>query len=180
MAMLLDALGIRSRLKKGNQNYVASWLIHLDTNEELRQYLADNGQSPYAVVITCSDSRVNPEACFSAGLGELFVIRSAGQALLEGELSSVAYAVEHLHVGYVLVLGHTHCGAVDSVIKGAKDPNLAKLLGFVKEGVGEEKDARKAEINNVNHGVKLLQEKFPKATIEGAIYDICSGEVRFL
>ncbi|MCR5079348.1 MAG: carbonic anhydrase [Bacilli bacterium] len=171
---------VRSRLEKGNKKYVASLFSTLDTSEELREYLNENGQSPYAVVIACSDSRVNPEAAFSAGLGELFTIRSAGQALLEGEISSVAYAVDHLHVGYILVLGHTRCGAVDSVLKCAKDPNLAKLLGFVKEGVAGENDPRKAEINNVNFGVRLLKERFPGTTVEGAIYDIRSGLVNWL
>lgn len=180
MPMKTNQNEIRARLEKGNQKYVASLFSQLDTNPELRKYLTENGQSPYAAIVSCSDSRVSPEAIFSAGLGELFNIRSAGQALLEGEIASIAYAVEHLHVKYVLVLGHTHCGAVDSVLKGAKDPILEKLLGFVKDGVSEEKDPRKAEVNNVNNGVAVLKNLFPEVTVEGAIYDICSGFVSFI
>ena len=172
---------IRLRLEKGNKKYLGSPYASLDTNEELRAYLTNNGQHPYATVFTCSDSRVNPEAIFSAGLGEIFVVRSAGQALLEGEFASIAYAVHHLHAPYVLVLGHTHCGAVDSVLKGAEEEEvLQPLLDYVKEAVGEHKDAREAEKENVRFSVKRIKERLPEAIVEGAIYDIHSGEVTFL
>ena len=171
---------IRLRLQKGNKKYLGSPFSSLDTNEELRSYLTENGQRPYATIFTCSDSRVNPEAIFSAGLGELFVVRSAGQALLDGEFASIGYAVHHLHTPYVLVLGHTHCGAVDSVLKGAKEEALQPLLDYVKTAIGGQCDACEAEKENVRYSIKRIKERLPEAVVEGAIYDIHSGEVTFL
>lgn len=171
---------IKATLKEGNARYIEGETSHLKTGKGLRKRLTEEGQSPEVVVFTCSDSRVNPEAIFSAGLGEIFVIRSAGHALLDGEMCSIAYAVEHLHSPYVLVLGHTHCGAVDSALSGHVDGSLAPLLSYVCRGIGIAKDPRLAERNNVSYTVSLLKEKMPETVIEGAVYDILSGKVEWL
>ena len=175
-----DFKAIKDRLIKGNLAFRGTPYANLDTNEELRAYLTNNGQHPYAIVFACSDSRVNPEAIFSAGLGELFVVRSAGQALLDGEFSSIAYAVNHLHAPYVLVLGHTCCGAVGSVLAGAKEKELQPLLDYVETAIAGLTDPRKAEEKNARYTANLIQERLPHAHVESAIYDIASGEVRFL
>ena len=176
-----EVFKIRERLEKGNKKYANSLFSTLDTGQALRDYLVENGQSPYAVIVACSDSRVNVEAIFSAGLGELFVIRSAGNVVLEGELASISYAVEHLHCPYVLILGHTHCGAVDSAIKGVEEESLAGLLKPIKEALGKEKDPRIGEKENVLSTVAKLKPLFAeKAKVEGAIYDTRSGVVEFL
>ena len=172
---------IRERLINGNKKYASSLFSTLETGEALRDYLVENGQSPYAVVLACSDSRVNVEAAFSAGLGELFVVRSAGNVVLEGELASIAYAVNHLHCPYVLVLGHTHCGAVHSAIEGVQEEALEPLLHPIKDAIGNEKDAREGERLNVLKTVSLLKDIFKEGVfIEGAIYETGSGFVRFL
>ena len=109
-------------LKLGNDRYIAS------SDAGLRASLAENGQHPRAVVITCSDSRVIPEAIFDAGLGELFVIRVAGNVLGPIELGSVEYAVEHLGCPEVIMLGHTGCGAVGAALSGHCEPVVQLVL----------------------------------------------------
>lgn len=84
------------------------------------------GQHPTTLVITCSDSRVVPEYIFNATLGELFVIRTAGNVVNEGELATIEYAVEHLHIKDIVVLGHTHCGAIHAAI----NHETGKYLGI--------------------------------------------------
>ena len=176
-----QAKNIKEELKKGNRRFAESLFSQLETGESLREYLADNGQHPIATVLACSDSRVNVEAIFSCGLGRLFVVQSAGNAILEGELSSIAYAIHHLHTPYLLVLGHTHCGAVDSVLKGANEPLLNPLLDKVRAGIANEIDPRKAEIENVKNTVAELDGIFgDDCVIEGALYDIRLGTVSFL
>lgn len=105
-----DAL---SKLKAGNRIYMEALDHERDLSPARIQELFECGQEPFACVITCSDSRVMPEHIFMAGLGELFVIRAAGNVLDAAGLASVIYACEHLHTKLVLVLGHTHCGVVD-------------------------------------------------------------------
>ena len=175
-----DIKSIRSRLEKGNQKFRSVPFTTLDTNEELRAYLEENGQHPFAIVIACADSRVNPEAIFCCGLGEIFVIRSAGHVVLDGEMASVAYAIDHLHCPYILVLGHTNCGAVKSVLKGMKEDLLSPILEYVATALNGEKEPREAERKNVLYSVDRLQKAFPTVRIEGAVYDIKTGEVTFL
>ncbi len=104
------------RLKRGNRAYLAARHNHAAIASDRIRELFEGGQRPYAVVVACSDSRVVPEHMFMAGLGELFVIRVAGNVIGEVELASAVYACEHLHSRLLLVLGHTHCGAIESAI----------------------------------------------------------------
>ena len=93
------------RLMEGNARYVAGQSIHPDQTTERRAALA-GGQAPFAIVLTCSDSRVSPELFFDQGLGDLFVIRNAGNVLDDHVIGSMEYAVEHLHVPLIIVVGH--------------------------------------------------------------------------
>ena len=99
------------RLREGNRIYVEALDHERDLSPERIADLFENGQRPFACVITCADSRVVPEHIFMTGLGELFVIRVAGNVVGPIELASAVYACEHLHTRLLLVLGHTHCGA---------------------------------------------------------------------
>ena len=90
-------------------------------NRSLREETALHGQHPYAIVICCSDSRVIPEQIFSADIGELFVIRVAGNVLDNHQLGSIEYAAAHLHAELVVMLGHTGCGAVGAALSGEAD-----------------------------------------------------------
>ena len=100
------------RLKSGNEKYRNAKSCCGDASPEIRTLTSKNGQKPYAVIIACSDSRVIPEFIFSAGIGDLFVIRVAGNVIDNHQLGSIEYAVEHLGCRLVVVLGHTLCGAV--------------------------------------------------------------------
>ena len=110
---------IRERLKNGNARYRA-------LDDARRIETAENGQHPYAIVVCCSDSRVIPEKIFSAGLGELFVIRVAGNVLDKHQFGSIEYAAAHLHCSHILVLGHTGCGAVTAALSGGWGKNATR------------------------------------------------------
>lgn len=117
------------RLKNGNKRFVDENLLHPDRTEDRRNTLI-GGQSPFAVIITCSDSRVVPEMIFDEGIGDLFVIRIAGNVVGTSELESVEFAVSALSPQIILVMGHENCGAVNAVVtQKTKDiPYIAKLI----------------------------------------------------
>ena len=106
------------KLKEGNARYLDASSNPGDISKLIRKKTCEEGQSPYAIVVTCSDSRVIPESIFSAGIGELFVIRVAGNVIDNHQLGSIEYAADHLGTNLVVVLGHTHCGAVGAAIGG--------------------------------------------------------------
>lgn len=118
-----------SRLLAGNERFVQGKLLHPNRTEERRK-MTKYGQEPFAVVVTCSDSRVAPEIIFDEGIGDLFVIRVAGNVIGPIEKESIEYAVEHLHSSLILVLGHENCGAVDAVLHNhVQDiPEIAHLI----------------------------------------------------
>jgi carbonic anhydrase len=94
-------------------------------------------QHPFAVVLACADSRVAPEILFDAGLGELFVIRVAGNVANPSTIGSIEYAVHHLGTRLVVALGHTRCGAICAAMSGERDSeNLAALLDFIEPALG--------------------------------------------
>src|SRR5438876_10670259 len=110
-----------SRLKEGNGRYAGGNLQHPGQTTERRAELA-NTQHPFATIVSCSDSRVPPEIVFDQGLGDLFVVRVAGNVIDDHALGSIEYAVDHLGVRLIVVLGHQSCGAV----KAAKETIAAK------------------------------------------------------
>ncbi len=102
-------------LKEGNERFVTAGSECFDDLVQRRQSIA-GGQTPFAVIVSCSDSRVPPELLFTRGLGELFVIRDAGNTVDTVAMGSIQYAVEHLGVPLVVVLGHRRCGAVQAAV----------------------------------------------------------------
>ncbi len=173
-----------ARLEEGNLR----WQQRQDEQTALRRRTAAEGQQPYAIVIACSDSRVIPEQIFDAGLGELFVIRVAGNVLDRHQLGSIEYAAGHLHVRLILMLGHIGCGAVGAALDRGGDGFIQYITDEILLAVGEEKDPVLACEKNVRHGVEILRREFrehpeiptEKLEIRGAVYDIASGEVRWL
>ena len=167
-------MNIEERLIKGNSSFRGC--VEQSKLEELTK-----GQHPYALVVTCSDSRVIPEEIFSCSLGELFVIRTAGNVINEGELASIEYGIEHLGIEYVLVLAHTHCGAVHAAIHNEKGRYLSPILDNIKRCIGNECDERQASIKNALKQVEYLKGKFPEyqGQIKAALYDIETAEVIF-
>ena len=153
----LSAQEALAKLKEGNQHYLAAETNPGDVSPKIRQYTCDNGQSPYAIVVTCSDSRVIPEGIFSAGIGELFVIRVAGNVMDKHQLGSIEYAAEHLGSRLLVILGHTHCGAVGAALSG--DPG-----GFIQYITDEIK----------NRGGKGCAEGMPPECGKGSVH--CKGK----
>ena len=175
---------LRARLTAGN----ARWQARDGEIGTLRRDTAQNGQQPYAIVVACSDSRVIPEELFGAGLGELFVIRVAGNVLDRHQLGSIEYAAGHLHCRMILVLGHTGCGAVSAALSGGGDGFIQYITDEILLAVGEERDPLRACEKNVEHAAAILRREFgehpeiPSAELDicGAVYDIASGALRWL
>lgn len=171
---------IRLRLLAGNKKYI---------NKVDKAVLKDtslNGQHPFAIVVCCSDSRVIPEQIFDCSVGDLFVIRVAGNVLDRHQLGSIEYAAGHLHCDHIIVLGHTGCGAVNAALTGGGDGFIKYITDDILEAVGDERDPYKACCLNVEHAVSRLKAEFDEhpevgtAVIEGAVYDITTGGVEWL
>lgn len=195
-----DSINPIQRLIDGNNRFMSGHPIHPDESLERIRELK-KGQHPFAVIVSCSDSRVPPELVFDQGLGDLFTIRTAGNVIGDYELGSIEYAIEHAKAKLVVVLGHENCGALTAFInhKGCKTSNHDHIESILKY-IGEEKeiatipDSLKTNINyavnkNVLHGVNFLSESEPilaplvntkKIQIVGAIYDLDTGKVNFV
>lgn len=176
----MDALSALERLKEGNKKYIGSLQPVGDISPAKRKQTAENGQKPYAVIVSCSDSRVIPESIFSAGIGDLFVIRAAGNVVDNIQLGSVEYAVEHLGCTLVLVLGHTGCGAVGAAHR-ENGGYIKHITDEIKRAIGTEKDAVKASALNVKQSVNKIRQSLShtNATVAGALYHTDSGMVDF-
>ena len=161
------------KLLEGNQRFLTTF-----ENKELLQELA-KGQHPKALIVTCSDSRVAPEIIFSKTFGDLFVIRTAGNVINEGELASIEYGIHHLHIPLVVVLGHTQCGAVHAAMENEKGLYLDPILNRIKkniEGIDSELEASKA---NALKEVEFIKKMFPDYSGEviAMIYDLSQNTV---
>src|SRR5437868_3217884 len=151
------------RLQAGNNRFAEGMMERPDLGASRRQELS-KGQKPFAIVLTCADSRLAPEFIFNQGLGDLFVLRVAGNLTDPFILGSIEYAVEHLHVPLIVVLGHENCGAVAGALTKAHFPdNLTKLLKEVHVGDNlpmERSQALTLAIkNNVARQVQLMTER---------------------
>ena len=151
-----------------------------------RQETLHDGQHPYAIIISCSDSRVIPESIFNAGIGDLFVIRVAGNVMDDHQLGSVEYAAHHLGVKLIVVLGHDHCGAVDAAVNHDPDGYIKFITDEIKKAIGDEKNEYKACCLNVRHSIEIIENSFEIHKEEehglkviGAVYHLESGKVDF-
>ena len=173
-------MDVQNRLAAGNRHYV------LEGNAALRQETAKNGQHPYAIVVCCSDSRVIPEEIFSASLGELFVIRVAGNVLDRHQLGSIEYAAAHLHVKLVVVMGHSDCGAVNAALHGEGSGFISYITEDILKTIGEERDPGKAARLHVQSGVERIRREFAdheeigSIEVRGTVYELASGKVTWL
>ena len=181
----LSAAEALQKLKEGNQRYLTAETNPGDVSPKIRKFTRENGQSPYAIVITCSDSRVIPESIFSAGIGELFVIRVAGNVMDKHQLGSVEYAADHLGTNLVVVLGHECCGAVGAAMGGEPGGFIKSITDEIRKAIGDEKDELRASCLNVERSVSVIKESLniqedSRVKVCGAVYRIVSGEVEFL
>ncbi len=184
-----------ARLQRGNARFVAGWPDHPDQSARRRRELA-GGQQPYAAILTCADSRVPPEIVFDAGLGNLFVIRVAGNVLDDIVIGSLEYAVEHLHVPLIVVLGHDACGAVTAAVNGGGDApshidaivrtlqpavNLARTQGgdLISQTIDANIDL---VVNQLKVSEPILREHLNtnRLQIIGARYHLESGAITLL
>lgn len=178
-------------LKAGNQRYVDRKLSHPHQTAQRMVELA-KGQHPFAIVLGCADSRVPPEIIFDQGLGDLFVIRVAGNIVDDAIAGSIEYAVEELHVPLLVILGHERCGAVTAAVKGGEVPgHISTLINAIKPAVKSVKglpgdlveNSVKANIKIVVSQLKSTQPivsklvKSNKLKIIGGRYDLDSGKV---
>ena len=177
----LSAAEALKKLKEGNQLYLTSETNPGNISAQLRKTTCDEGQSPYAVIVTCSDSRVIPESIFSAGIGELFVIRVAGNVMDNHQLGSIEYAADHLGTKLVVILGHDHCGAVGAAVHDDPSGHVKFITDEIRKAIGDEKDELRACCLNVERSVGIVKESL-KGDIEvkGAVYHIEDGAVEFL
>lgn len=177
-----------NRLKEGNAKYLSAETGTGDISPAIRKETCENGQSPYAIIVTCSDSRVIPESIFTAGIGDLFVIRVAGNVMDDHQLGSIEYAAGHLGCKLVVVLGHENCGAVDAAINHEPDGYVKFITDEIRRAIGREQDAMKACCLNVEHGVSVIKESLgisddgdeDALKVCGAVYYIGTGSVEFL
>ena len=194
----LTAEAALRRLRDGNARFVAHQEIHPDLGAEARVRLAE-GQHPFAVIIGCADSRVPPELLFDEGLGNLFVVRNAGNIIDTMSLASVEYAVAELDVSLVLVLGHERCGVVTTAVQVAREGrdlrgHLWSLVDAVHpaiesrgEGGGDIIDeVVRAHVANqvarLRRADPIVSRAVKSGTVQvvGARYDIDTGQVELL
>lgn len=175
------------KLKDGNKRYLDAASNPGDISSQIRRKTCEEGQSPYAVVITCSDSRVIPESIFSAGIGEIFVIRVAGNVMDNHQLGSIEYAVDHLGSKLVVVLGHSHCGAVGAAMGSEPSGYVKFITDEIRKAIGGEKDELRASCLNVGNSVAVIRDRLKyqgdgesDVKVCGAMYHIDSGKVEFL
>jgi carbonic anhydrase len=183
------------RLRAGNARFVDGRMKHPNQSFARRVEVA-KGQHPFAIVLTCSDSRVPPEVLFDVGLGDIFVIRVAGNTADDAAIASMEYAVEHLHVPLIVVLGHERCGAVQAAVQAAdskeKAPGrLSAILDPIAPAVqaarGQGGDAvENAVLENVLRVVHQVANSKPILAeaihaqhlgVLGARYDLDTGQV---
>jgi carbonic anhydrase len=175
------------RLLDGNQRYVAN------KAERPNQRPSDSAQHPLAVILSCSDSRVPPEIIFDQGVGDLFVVRAAGNTYDRLALQSIEYAIGHLGTSLILVIGHDQCGAVTAAVKSYPDPNsgpmLTNIYAAVRQARGQPGDQLSNAIddNAVLIARKLAHEpdleqkvKSGQLTIQPARYILKTGAVKLL
>lgn len=184
-----------NKLIEGNERYVTEKILQKDFVHERSALLS--GQKPYAIVLTCSDSRVPPEYIFDESLGQLFVIRVAGNIVNPDIIGSIEYAVEHLHSHLLIVMGHEKCGAVKATIEGGKvPPNIGAIAYKIKPAVKEAKKHSHDEEEILNEAIKInvknqieaslknshiLKEEFEKGELKiyEAFYNLHTGKVTF-
>jgi carbonic anhydrase len=205
-ASVIRAIGARSKLPPvsaaaslqslldGNRRFAAGKMEHPRQTTARRDEVA-KGQYPFAAVLACSDSRTAPEIIFDQGLGDLFVVRVAGNVADHVVIESLDYAVTNLNTRLLVVMGHTHCGAIKAAVEGRAEPgeDVGPLLRELRPAVDAAKSLpgdvfANASRENVMLIVKDLSKEGPLAAmiqsgelkIVGAMYDIDTGKVTLL
>jgi carbonic anhydrase len=185
-------------LKKGNERFVNNLRVNRNLLEQVNE--TSSGQYPFAVILSCIDSRTSAELIFDQGLGDIFSIRIAGNIINEDILGSMEFGCKVAGAKAIVVLGHTKCGAVKGAYEDVKLGNLSVLLSKIKPAVSEIKSSEKEPLNdgygivdeiaeiNVRRTVYQIPQLSPilkelqndnSIKIIGGIHDICTGHVKF-
>ena len=186
------------RLLEGNERFVAGRERHPNRGAELRLQLAE-AQYPFAVILGCADSRVPPEILFDEGLGDLFVIRNAGNIVDATGLASIEYGVHRLGASLVLVLGHERCGVMTAAVAVAHDgaevfghlwslidavrPALEKSDGGQGDAIDQAVRAHvKIQVERLRRADPIMSRAVKTGTVRvvGARYDIDDGQIEVL
>jgi len=202
---MISASEALALLREGNQRFVAHHSEAVATMNPARRTELVSGQAPFAIVLGCSDSRVPAELVFDQGLGDLFVIRVAGNIVAPSQIGSVEFAAERFGTRLVVVMGHSQCGAVMATLEvvlgnaTTESRNLKSIVDLVRPSIEEMLEDReetdpdvliheavranvRASVNHLRHGSELLEELIQKdgLLIVGAEYSLESGIVTFL
>ena len=188
-------------LRAGNQRFSGTHMTHPHESAERRTELA-NVQHPFAIIVSCSDSRVSPEIVFDEGIGDLFVIRTAGNRLDDLVLASIEYAVDHLGSNLIVVMGHERCGAVTAAIESSEHASqrgheagahshVPVLMHTMQDAVKQAKNEPGDRVDNtvmenirivttdLPHRSGLVAERMKAGTLKvvGMRYDLDTGMV---
>lgn len=199
---MLTALEAIVRLQEGNRRFEADVRAHSINQARRSELLA--GQAPFAIILGCSDSRVPAEIVFDQGLGDLFVIRVAGNIVAPSQIASIEFAAERFGTRLVVVLGHSQCGAVLATIEelerplAARSPNLRSIVDRIRPSVEplldtdlqHDRDALAqhairanivAAADHLRHGSQILEELIQRngLLVVGAEYSLETGVVEF-
>jgi len=190
----ITADSVLAELKAGNEHHVAHRYQHPhETGDRQRELVA--GQHPHAEILSCSDSRVPPEIVFDQGLGDLFIVRVAGNVAADTEIGSLEYGAEHLHIPLIVVLGHESCGAVTAAVQaGPSEGHITAIVNLIKPAVEKSRGMSGDSVSNavrinVEMVVKQLRSSNPilselvahgKLRIVGAVYSLKTGLVTWL
>jgi len=179
------------RLIEGNRRFVKDELIHPDRTLDRRLASAQR-QKPFAIILGCSDSRVSPEILFDEGIGDLFVIRVAGNVLGPLELDSIDYSVIVNESSLIVVLGHENCGAIQAVLSG-NTADVQAIAALITPNIACAKDQPGNLIENaVKENVRAVQQQLEKSRVVsqyikekkvrvvGGYYNLTTGHVDFL
>src|SRR5688572_27803418 len=203
LSAMIPAHEAIARLREGNERFVAGARKHRTSLETRRREIADN-QEPFAIILGCSDSRVPAEIVFDQGLGDLFVIRVAGNIVAPSQVGSVEFAAERFHTRLVVVLGHSDCGAIEATIEELGRPskdqsrNLRTIVDRIRPSVEPlmatelRHDAKalsheavraniRASVSHLRHGSDVLEQVIDRdgLLIVGAEYSLETGAVDF-
>lgn len=183
-----------AELKAGNAHHARHQYQHPhETASRQRELVA--GQHPHAEILSCADSRVPPEIIFDQGLGDLFVVRVAGNVATDTEIGSLEYGAEHLHIPLLVVLGHESCGAVTAAVQGGEaEGHIIALVNLIRPAVDKSRGmpgdrVANAVRINVQMVVQQLRSSTPvlselvaqgKLKIVGGVYSLETGKVTWL
>lgn len=174
------------KLMEGNARYMKDMLECPNRTEDRRKAILAK-QTPFATIVGCSDSRVASEIIFDQGVGDIFVVRVAGNIVGPVERDSIEYSVGHLHASLIMVLGHQNCGAVDAVYT-KNDADMPAVAALIKPSITNSSSLEQAIKDNVTATVKQLKEmdlfrpliSQKKLDVVGAYYHLDTGRVELL